>query len=70
VSSINSFAKIYKQDEIFHIIEGKDITVVEDEDIPEGPSSVILVPSKVRRGIKTFNDNRLVVKFTKAPVST
>lgn len=37
--------------------------VVEDEDIPVGPSSVILVPSKVRHGIKTFNDSRLVVKY-------
>jgi mannose-6-phosphate isomerase-like protein (cupin superfamily) len=59
-----------KQDEIFHIIECKGIMVVEDEDIPVGPSSVILVPSKVRHGIKTFNDSRLVVMFTKAPVST
>ena len=59
-----------KQDEIFCCVEGKGIMIVDGEEIPLKPTSLILVKAREKHGVKTLPDSRLVLMFTKAPAST
>jgi mannose-6-phosphate isomerase-like protein (cupin superfamily) len=59
-----------KQDEIFYVVEGKGAMIVEDEEIPVGPKSVIFVPARMSHGVKAAEDGNMVLMFFKAPGST
>jgi quercetin dioxygenase-like cupin family protein len=59
-----------KQDEIFYVIEGRGIMIVDGKEISLNPTSLILVKAREKHGVKTLPDNRLVMMFTKAPAST
>ena len=59
-----------KQDEIFYVVEGRGIMLVDGEEIPLVPTSLILVKAREKHGVKTLPDSRLVLMFTKAPAST
>ena len=59
-----------KQDEIFYVVEGNGAMIVEDEEIPVGPKSVIFVPARVSHGVKAAEDSNMVLMFFKAPGST
>ena len=59
-----------KQDEIFYVVEGRGIMIVDGEEIPMEPTSLILVKAREKHGVKTLPDSRLVMMFTKAPAST
>ena len=59
-----------KQDEIFYVVEGRGIMLVDGEEIPLVPTSLILVKAREKHGVKTLPDSRLVMMFTKAPAST
>ncbi|MGD9032047.1 MAG: cupin domain-containing protein, partial [Desulfobacteraceae bacterium] len=48
-----------KQDEIFYVVEGKGTMIVDDEEIPVGPKSVIFVPERVSHGVKAAEDSNL-----------
>jgi len=59
-----------KQDEIFYCVEGRGIMIVDGEEIPLEPTSLILVKAREKHGVRTLPDSRLVLMFTKAPAST
>ena len=59
-----------KQDEIFYVVEGNGAMIVDEEEIPVGPKSVIFVPARVTHGVKAAEDSNLVLMFFKAPGST
>ena len=40
-----------RQDEVFYVVEGKGTIIINDEDIPVAPSSLIFVPAKEPHGI-------------------
>jgi mannose-6-phosphate isomerase-like protein (cupin superfamily) len=44
--------------------------IVDDEEIPVGPKSVIFVPARVSHGVKAAEESNLVLMFFKAPGST
>ncbi len=59
-----------KQDEIFYVVEGTGIMIVDGEEISLKPTSLILVKAREKHGVKTLPDSRLVLMFIKAPGST
>ena len=59
-----------KQDEIFYVVEGAGTMIVNGEEIPVKPTSIILVKAHEKHGVKTQPESRLVLMFIKAPVST
>ena len=59
-----------KQDEIFYVVEGTGIMIVDGEEISLEPTGLILVKAREKHGVKTPPDNRLVLMFIKAPGST
>ena len=59
-----------KQDEIFYVVEGTGTMIVNGEEIPLKPTSLILVKARERHGVRTLPDSRLVLMFFKAPAST
>jgi len=59
-----------KQDEIFYVIEGKGKMIIGDEELPVGPTSLVLVPAQVSHGIAAASGSRLVILFIKAPGAT
>lgn len=59
-----------KQDELFYVIEGRGTFIIDGKDVPVEESNLVLVPARVKHGIKADKDSRLVVMFTKAPGST
>ena len=59
-----------KQDEIFYVVEGRGIMIIDGVEIPMEPTSLILVKAREKHGVKTLPDSRLVMMFTKAPAST
>lgn len=59
-----------KQDEIFFIVEGEGMMIVDDEEIPVSPTSIIMVPATVSHGVRAADDSNLVLMFFKAPGST
>ena len=59
-----------KQDEIFYCVEGRGIMIVDGEETPLEPTSLILVKAREKHGVRTLPDSRLVLMFTKAPAST
>ena len=44
--------------------------IVDEEEIPVGPKSVIFMPARVSHGVKAAEDGNLVLIFFKAPGST
>ena len=59
-----------KQDEIFYVVEGTGTMIVNGEEIPLKPTSLILVKAREKHGVRTLPDSRLVLMFIKAPGST
>ena len=59
-----------KQDEIFYVVEGTGTMIVNGEEIPLEPTSLILVKAHEKHGVKTLPESRLVLMFIKAPGST
>jgi len=59
-----------KQDELFYVVEGRGILTVGDEEIPVGPSSLVLARAQVPHGMMAASDSRMIVMFFKAPIST
>jgi quercetin dioxygenase-like cupin family protein len=59
-----------KQDEIFYVVEGTGIMIVNGEEISLKPTILILVKAREKHGVKTLPDSRLVLMFIKAPGST
>ena len=59
-----------EQDEIFYVVEGSGAMIVEDEEIPVGPQSVIFVPARTSHGVKAAEDSNMVYMFFKGPGST
>jgi quercetin dioxygenase-like cupin family protein len=59
-----------KQDELFYVIEGRGVFIIDDKEIPVEESSLVLVPERVKHGISADKDSRLVVMFIKAPGAT
>jgi quercetin dioxygenase-like cupin family protein len=59
-----------KQDEIFYVVEGAGTMIVNSEEIPLKPTSLILVKAHEKHGVSTLPDSRLVLMFIKAPGST
>ena len=55
-----------KQDELFYVIEGSGLFIIDDTEIPVRESSLILVPAGVKHGILADKDSRLVVMFIKS----
>jgi len=58
-----------RQDEIFHVIEGKGTIVVGEEEVRVSAGSVVYGPSGVRHGIRADAGDRLVLMFIKGPGS-
>ena len=58
-----------RQDEIFHVIEGKGTIAVGEEAVPVSAGSVVFGPSGVRHGIRADAGVRLVLMFIKGPGS-
>ena len=59
-----------KQDEIFYVVEGTGTMIVNGEEIPLKPTSLIMVNAREKHGVRTLPDSRLVLMFIKAPAST
>ncbi len=56
-----------RQDEIFHVIEGKGTVVVGEEEVRVSAGSVVFGPLGVRHGIRADAGDRLALMFIKAP---
>jgi mannose-6-phosphate isomerase-like protein (cupin superfamily) len=56
-----------KQDEIFYVIEGKGALTFEDSEFPLQERSTVFVPAGTKHGVRTYDDSRLVLMFTKGP---
>ena len=59
-----------KQDEIFYVVEGSGVMIINGEEISLKPSNLILVKANEKHGVRTLPDSRLVMMFFKAPGST
>ena len=56
------------QDEIFYCLDGSGaITFTARENVAIEPGSIVFVPAGTEHGVDTFDDNRLVIMFTKGP---
>lgn len=54
-----------KQDELFYVVEGSGIFIIDNQKIPVKESSLLLVPAMTKHGIEANKDSRLVVMFIK-----
>lgn len=59
-----------KQDELFYVIEGRGIFIIDNKEIPVKESSLVLVPARIKHGISADKDSRLVVMFIKSQGAT
>ena len=59
-----------KQDEIFYVVEGKGVMIVDGKEISLEPTSMVLVKAREKHGGKALPDSRLAMMFFKAPGST
>ncbi|MGE5754003.1 MAG: cupin domain-containing protein [Deltaproteobacteria bacterium] len=56
-----------RQDEIFHIIEGRGTILVDEDEVPVSAGSVVFVPAGSRHGIRADAGIRLALMFIKGP---